>query len=78
MAMTAKDLMRLAAARRYCGTGEGRRIREEAQLSLTDLAEACGVDAATIAKWETGARRPRRQAALRYAAVLEELSGATT
>lgn len=72
----ANDIERLATIRRWCTTGEARRRRLAAQLSLAEVAEACEVDYVTVQRWETGARRPRRTAALRYLDVLEQLARA--
>lgn len=68
------DIGRLALARRICTSGEARKRRLAAQLSLREVADACGVDPAAIQKWETGQRLPRRDAALRYLAVIEMIS----
>ncbi len=54
--------------------GTARLIRVEAGLSLSELAQAVGVDRGTIWRWESGRRRPRGPAAERYLAALEELS----
>lgn len=70
------DIERLARARRICTSGEARKCRLDAKLSLREVAEACGVDTAAVHKWETGQRLPRREAALRYLAVIEVISRA--
>ena len=36
-----------------------KRFRESANLTQEDVAEKCGVDRATISKWETGEFSPR-------------------
>jgi transcriptional regulator with XRE-family HTH domain len=69
--MSAKDLVR---ARRLASTGAARAIREEAGLSLAEVATAAGLHKATVYRYEHGLRRPRGEAALRYLAVLEELA----
>jgi DNA-binding transcriptional regulator YiaG len=72
------ELWDLIDARRRARSGEGRRLREAAGLSLRELAAQVGVDAATLDRWERGLARPRRAAALRYQTVLAalaELSG---
>lgn len=69
--MTAKELVRV---RRLASTGAARAIREDAGLSLAELANAAKVHKTTIFRWETGLRRPRGEAAQRYLAVLEELT----
>jgi DNA-binding transcriptional regulator YiaG len=70
---TARDAVTLAEARRLA-TGGGRLIREGADLSLGDVARACGVHASTIMRWERGDVRPTGEAALRYAELLRDLS----
>lgn len=70
------DVERLALARRMCTNGEARRRRMAAHLSLREVAQACGVDLATVQKWERGVRLPRQEAALRYLAVLEMITRA--
>lgn len=67
----ATDIERLALVRRICSSGEARRRRITAQVSLREVAEACGVDPGAVHKWETGQRVPRQDAALRYLAVIE-------
>lgn len=69
--MTAKELVRV---RRLASTGAARAIREDAGLSLSELATAAKVHKTTIFRWETGLRRPRGDAAERYLTVLEELT----
>jgi DNA-binding transcriptional regulator YiaG len=70
--MTAKDLIRV---RRLAATGAARAMREDAGLSLSELADAAQVHKVTVFRWEHGQRRPRGTAALRYLEVLDELSG---
>ena len=36
---------------------ELRRLRERAGLTLDEVADAMGVDASTVSRWETGRRR---------------------
>ena len=69
-AMNAKDLVRV---RRMAATGAARAIREEAGLSLAELAEAARVHKVSVFRWEHGSRRPRGLAAERYLKVLDEL-----
>jgi transcriptional regulator with XRE-family HTH domain len=47
-------------------TGRGRAIREEAGLSLRELAQIVEVDAATLSRWERGDVRPRQAGAARW------------
>ena len=69
--MNATDLVRV---RRLASTGTARHIREEAELSLSEMAKAAKVHTTTVHRWETGSRRPRGEAALRYLRVLEDLT----
>lgn len=64
------DLRLLVRARQLGATGEGRRLRERAGLSLQDVAEAVGVDAGTVSRWERGQGRPNRRGAVRWAEAL--------
>jgi transcriptional regulator with XRE-family HTH domain len=72
--MTTKDLQRLTVVRRLAASGEARRRREAAGISLAELAEHCGVDASSVWRWERGVRRPRGDAALRYGRLLDLLA----
>lgn len=73
--MKTKDLGRIARVRRMTKDGDARRIRENAEVTQTELGSACGVSGAAIALWESGKRRPTGMAALRYAQALDELAG---
>ncbi len=69
--MKSKDLIRV---RRMAETGLARRIREDAGVSLAELALDVGVHKTNVHRWETGSRRPRGEPAIRYLRVLEELA----
>jgi DNA-binding transcriptional regulator YiaG len=69
--MTASELVRV---RRLASTGAARVIREDAGLSLSELAEAVDVHKVTVFRWEHNQRKPRGEAARRYLQVLEELA----
>lgn len=78
------ELARLVEVRRLTESGEARRRRLAAGLSLSEVAEPSDVDTSTIWRWEMRKRRPRGPAALRYLRVLsllppapEECSDAT-
>lgn len=47
-------------------TGRGRAIREQAGLSLRELARIVQVDAETLSRWERGDVRPRQAGAARW------------
>jgi DNA-binding transcriptional regulator YiaG len=66
------DLTKLVTARRLARTGEGRRIRERADLTVKELAAAAGIDTGTLHRWEDGRTTPRAPAALRWVDALVE------
>jgi transcriptional regulator with XRE-family HTH domain len=70
------DIATLVQARQLGRSGEGRRLREAAGLSLRELADAIGVEPGTLSRWETGRCRPRQRAALRWLTILDSLSSA--
>ena len=76
MAQTAQ-LLRLANVRAALSNGEARRLREAADLSISEIAHACGVDQSTVWRWERGTRQPRGEHALRYADLIESLGEQT-
>lgn len=65
--------LKLAAVRALAADGSARAIRQQAGLSLSEVAAACGVDQSTVHRWESGKRAPRGDAAIRYGALLEAL-----
>jgi DNA-binding transcriptional regulator YiaG len=71
--MTAEQLLEIRRVREQARTGEARELRLAAELSLAEVAGAVGTSAATISRWERGARRPHGGAALRYGRLLEVL-----
>jgi transcriptional regulator with XRE-family HTH domain len=74
--MTSSLHIELRRARELGPSGRGRRAREMARLSLSEVAVAIGVDAATLCRWERGLVRPRRAAALRWLSVVDDLQSA--
>lgn len=54
-----------------------REIRAAAGVSQARLADELGVQRVTVARWETGARRPRGANLLAYVSLLEELRRAS-
>jgi DNA-binding transcriptional regulator YiaG len=48
-------------------------IREQSNLTQDDIAEAVGVDRASISRWESGDQSPRGAARETYAALLSRL-----
>lgn len=71
--MPRSEVERLALVRQLSASGEARRIRQAANVSLNDIASEAGVAAPTVWKWETGARRPGGTPALKYLRTLERL-----
>ena len=69
-----EDAVRLTRLRRLTESGAARAIRESAGLSLSEASASAKVDRTTIHRWERGQRKPHGRAALRYLALLEELS----
>jgi transcriptional regulator with XRE-family HTH domain len=70
MQQRARDLARM---RRMQQTGEAKRLRERAGVSLRTMAGAVGVRASTLTRWEAGQVRPREPTALAWLAVLDQL-----
>jgi transcriptional regulator with XRE-family HTH domain len=73
MTVTEIDLAALRWIRMAAQDGSAREIREEARITILELAERVGVSAAAISRWERGNRVPRGAAARAYAAVLLDL-----
>ena len=71
--MDTEQTMRLVSIRNMAMSGEARRIRIRAGLSLDEVAEPCGVARTTIYRWEQRHRKPTGEAALRYLNLLESL-----
>lgn len=55
-------------------TGEARRLRTSARLSMNALASALDVTPAAIMRWEIGRSLPSGANALRYARMLQKLA----
>lgn len=71
--MTDTQVLRLADVRAAVTSGEAERLRTAAQLSIGEVARACGVDQSTVWRWERGTRKPRGEAALAYGELIESL-----
>lgn len=71
--MAQAHILRLVRVRAAVASGEARRLREAARLSLAEVASACGADQSTIWRWEQGKRVPRGELALAYGELLDEL-----
>ena len=75
-AMDITKLTRVSRARKLTD-GTGARLRESARVSRQELADAIGVDPATLARWESGAKSPHQRNALAWLNALEALSDGT-
>jgi transcriptional regulator with XRE-family HTH domain len=64
----------LSLIRELARSGAARQIRENALLSLADLAKALGVHPSSVSRWETGRSLPRAGVAGRWGAILRELN----
>src|ERR1035441_10050392 len=73
MPMELDDVLKIAGIRKMCASGDARRVRLARKLSLGELASVLGSSPAVVARWETGACRPRPPAALRYASLISAL-----
>lgn len=72
--MAQTQILRLASVRAAVSSGEARRLREAARLSIGEVASACGVDQSTIWRWERGTRSPRASdKLLKYGELIESL-----
>jgi transcriptional regulator with XRE-family HTH domain len=67
------ELVEITRGREMAKSGEARRIRLAAGLTLEEVGNACGVSAIGIWRWERGERRPRGTPALKYARLLASL-----
>ena len=63
----------IARARTWARSGEGRRRREEAQLSIRDVGRAIGLSNVTIHRWETQQNLPSGDSAVRWVELLDQL-----
>lgn len=72
--MTEHDVLLLSQVRAAASSGRARQARKTAGITQAELAAALGVSQTTVALWETGRRRPRGEAALKYARVLRRLA----
>lgn len=71
--MAPVQLLRLAEVRAALSSGEAQRLREAAQLSIGEVARACGVDQSTVWRWERGTRKPRADVADAYGQFIDTL-----
>lgn len=69
------DLGRVAAMRRQAASGAARLRRQAAAAGLREVADAIGVSAMALSRWERGVNRPGPEAAKRWAQVLDAIEG---
>ena len=74
MALTTNDLVELRDLRRFLRTGQARKLRLRAGLSLPEVPGAVGASAPAVYRWEVGDRSPRGERAVRYWRLLQSLS----
>lgn len=67
------DAVSISLVRRAASEGTARRVRELSGLSLDEMARFVHVSPQTILRWELNRRRPRAEAAQRYAEALRLL-----
>lgn len=70
---TVDELLLVSQVRRWCATGEARRIREMARVTVGEVASAIRGNPNTITKWEAGQAAPSSHIALAYGKALEAL-----
>ena len=73
MSVMTREIVAVSDARHAASDGRLRAARLRAKLSQADIARAVGVTEATVSRWESGVRRPRREEAKRLAALLQVL-----
>lgn len=67
------DLIDTLRAAQLPAPAQRRAIRIRAGAAQQDIADALGVSSVAVSRWELGERSPRRDLAVRYAELLEEL-----
>lgn len=76
--MESNTAPRLARLRSLMSTGAAKSIRLAAGVSLPEIARDVGVSHSTVYRWENDLNVPKGDPALRYAVVLDELSGVSS
>lgn len=72
--MSTEEVLRLSRVRSMMRSGEARRIREEANISQSEVARALGVSVPTVSRWENGGRHAREEHAIAYLNLLDALA----
>lgn len=71
--MKSTQLRRIALVRAQAANGTARQIRTQAGISLREAALVIRTAPSTLQRWETGECSPRRDHALAWAELLDEL-----
>ncbi len=71
--MTRTELARVVRVRAWCRNGRARDLRQQAGLSLREVAGPIGVRPTTVMRWENGKASPSYLSALAYGELLEAL-----
>lgn len=71
--MQMSEIMLLVEAHKRARSGEAKKIRQQAGLTMAQVAVVVGVDVSSVSKWESGSRKPRGEHAVKWAALLNEL-----
>jgi len=67
------DEVLVSQVRRAFRSGKARRMREEAGLSIRELASLAKLPQASLQRWETGSSSPRAEACLAWAEAMRRL-----
>jgi transcriptional regulator with XRE-family HTH domain len=78
LAAKAAEVVMVVRVRRMLQSGEARRIREAAGLSVKEAGAAAGVDGKAVHNWECGRTRPQASTAALYGRFLLALDRALT
>lgn len=76
--MELDHIMLLVDAHKKARNGTAKKIRQDAGLTMGQVAAVVGVGESTVSRWEGGSRKPRGEHALKWAALLNELERAST
>ncbi len=72
--MDSFEVVSRAHALEFLRSGEARRVRTNAGLSLADVADALHTTAGAVSRWETGVRVPSGRSALAYKRLLDQIA----
>lgn len=67
------DEVLISQVRRAFRSGKARKMREEAGLSIRELASLAKIPQASLQRWETGSSAPRAEACLAWSEAMERL-----